>query len=155
MGKENLYKLGGKLIAKPSSTTSYFRTRREMALKLATAKVNGLPLFDSIGDMKLEDDKFTIPCRMNTGAVFGKETEKDPVLATLSEGMKKEIIIDNLGIELEKHFGLGKGEYPENMTPEKRKEEEDANRVRLEKMKGQGIIMPSHFTGFESVDYES
>ena len=131
MGKEGLYVLRGKLAKKAGSGFSYGKTRAAITTLLLNFKVDEKDrLFERIGDVKVEDEKFDIPVRLNTRVGFGR----------VNNDIAKEAKICEVIIKLEEHFGIGSGT-----------EETD---IRIEKMKDEGIIPVSHFIGFEQKDFE-
>jgi hypothetical protein len=148
MAKEDVYTLEGKLARKPKTGTSYFRTRKEIAKKLESAKVGEEHMFVRIGNVKLEDEKFTIPLKINRSVVFSEGTSD-------SDDWNREFAIDDLGIVLEEHFGIGKGEEVEGQTEEQKKVKDEERKVRLREMEKNGVIPISYFSGFEEKDFES
>lgn len=153
MGKEDVWTIEGKLVRKPKSRDSYFRTRKEIAKKLATARIKGEEIFARIGNVKLEDEKFTIPVKINRGAVFTGEADTDEY-SEFSEDWRREMAIDDLGIQLEEHFGIGPGADEGSNEAEQKKAREE-RQARLADMGKQGILPISHFTAFEEKDFES
>jgi hypothetical protein len=151
MAKEDVYTLEGKLVRKPKSHDSYARTRKAIAMKLANAKVNGEHMFARIGNLKLEDEKFTIPAKMNRGATFTGESAK---YEEFSEEWRREFLVDDMLIELEVFLGIGKPDE-EGIDEKTRKEHEEERRKRLAEMDKQGILQISHLTGFEEKDFEA
>ena len=167
MATEDVYILEGKLVRKPRSGTSYGRTRKEMALKLATARIGKNGLFNRIGNVKLEEEKFTVPMKVNMSAIYGEGVfENDPQLKglELTEEWKREFALDNAIIALEEHFGIGKGEvdeYPEGASDEiktkfevDKRTREDERKKRLREMERTGVIPPAYFTGFEEKEFD-
>jgi hypothetical protein len=152
MTKEDVYTLEGKLVRKPKSVDSYFATRKEVAKKLATAQVNGEDMFDRIGNVKLEDDKFTIPVKINRGAIFTGKVDKE--YEQYSENWRREMIMDDAGMALEEHFGTGPT-IEEGKTPEELQSNREERQKRLAEMNRRGILPISHFTSFEEKDFEA
>jgi len=130
MGKEDVYVLRGKLVRKPRAGFSYGKTRKAITELLLGFKVEKDDLFERVGNLKIEEDKFDIPVRLNKHIYYGAGNEKS-----------REMKICEVITQLEQHFGIGTG----------RSEEIDK---RVKEMEEQGIIPVSHFTEFEEKDFE-
>ena len=130
MAREDVYTLEGKLVRKPKTRDSYARTRKAIAMMLATAKVKGENMFVRIGNVKLEDEKFTIPTKMNSGGIFSGDVGK---YDGFTDEWKREFLVDDMLIGLEEHFGIGKPEKDEG-TEEEEKTKENERRKRLAEM---------------------
>src|SRR4030042_73364 len=97
MSKENTFVLRGKLVRKPKPGASYFGTREKITAVLLDTMVGDEVMFEAVGDVKLEDDKFDVPVRMNRHVFSG-----------IKSGRERERKIIEVGLKLEEVFGLGK-----------------------------------------------
>jgi len=132
MGKENSYVLRGKLVRKPAFGFSYSKTRSGVTLQLLKFKATDKEqMFDDIGNLKVEEDKFDIPLKMNKHVLSGTRNS-----------IEREQKICEVLEQLEKFFGIG---IPSD----------EATEVRIKEMEAQGIIPVSHFTEFEAKDFDS
>ena len=128
MGKEGLYVLRGKLTSKPSFGFSYGKTRSAITNLLLTFRVGEKEerLFERVGNVKIEDEKFDVPVRMKGQSRFGSQDE-----------IGREAKICEFIIRLEEHFGIGADR------------EDTIIKKRIDEMQQQGVILVSHFTEFE------
>jgi len=135
MGKEDTYVLRGKLVRKPRAGFSYGKTRQAITSLLLNFKADDVKkenLFERVGNVKIEDEKFDVPVKLNKHVYFGG----------VNNDIAREAKICEFIIKLEEHFGIGTG-----------KSEEIDKRVR--DMEAEGVIPVSHFTEFEEKDFES
>ncbi|VVB53155.1 Uncharacterised protein [uncultured archaeon] len=138
MSKNDTFVLRGKLERKPLTGFSYFATRNEFRKILQNAKLGDDAIFSRVGNVKIEDEKFDIPLKVDRA-----------VLSGLKDDWAREAKICEIGMALEAHFGIGMG-----MDSDGKQEEKSAVTERLKEMAARGIIPVRFFTEFEEKDFE-
>ena len=121
-------------------------------MKLATAMVKDEQMFDDMGNIKLEEDKFTIPLKVNRGLAFTGDVENTDY-EEFSDNWRREMALDDIGIMLEMHFGIGGGEELD-VTQEQKKKSDDERKERLNEMRRKGIVPIAYFTGMDAKGFE-
>jgi len=140
------------LSRKPKTTDSYARTRKEISMKLATAKVRDAHMFVRVGNIKIEDEKFTVLLRLNSAVTYTGDVDKQ--YESFSDDWRREFAIDDMLIELENWLGVGPASV-EGKTDEERKTKDAERKKRLVELEKQGILPVSHLTSFEEKDFET
>ena len=143
MSKEDNFVLRGKLVRKPRPGFSYARTRKIIVEKLLSFEFDDKKnhLFERVGNLKIEEEKFDLPIKINKHA-YG----------TAKDELQRQIKICELLEMLEKHFGIGAGEGKDEA--EQIKNQQDADK-RLAEMERMGVIPISFITEFEEKEFDS